>query len=157
MKVVNVLLRLLAADILSMFINMTLAGSSSTAVRAVCAVCTAGILVTVLGDHAVKAAHTDLKGKQGSAGMILAGAFASLPALISWIILYVSANSGGFDYYRWHKLINATFLQYYNLIEPDALSSSLSLNELLMMLPTAAVPAAAVIIPYLRTKRRGTL
>ena len=156
MKVVNVLLRLLAADILGMFINMTLAGSRSTAVRAVCAVCTAGILVTVLADHAVKAAHTDLKSRQGSAGMILAGAFASLPALISWIVLYVSAIGGGFDYYRWHKLINAPFLQYYNLIEHDALSSSLSLNELLMMLPTAAVPATAVIIPYLRTKRLGT-
>lgn len=153
MKAVRVLLRVLAADILSMFINMTLAGSRSTAMRIVCLVCTAMILVTVLADFSVKEAHDDIKNNRGKTGIYMAGVVA-IPAFLSWVILCLSVKIGNFDFYRWHKLINAPFLQYYNLIEPDVTSAALSSGELnLMLLPIFLTPFA-VIIPYLLARKR---
>ena len=155
MKAVRVLLRVFAADILSMFINMTLAGSRSTAVRIVCLVCTALILVTVLADFSIKEAHDDVKNKRSIAGIYAAGVAAAVPAFLSWMILCISVKSGNFDFYRWHKLINAPFLQYYNLIESDVTSAALSSGELkLMLLPVFLMPFA-VMIPYFSTRKCG--
>lgn len=153
MKIVRVWSRIIAAELLCFFINMTLAGSRSTAIRAVCFICTALILAVVLADMSVKAAHDDIK--QGKTGIFAAGAAASLPFLISWGVLCVSAKVGGFDYYRWHKLINEPFLQFYNLVEPDVSVKALTFGKLMLMLAPTALPFAAVVVPYIVVRKRA--
>ena len=162
MKLSKVIVSLIAAEILCFFIDLTLAGSSNPLIRVICAICTAGILCVLLANTAINAAREDMKqeritGKSaGYGGAALAGAVCSAPALISWIVLLVSANSGKPDFYRWHKLINAPFLQVYNLIEPDASTSALSTGEIMLMLPLVIVPAAAFVTAYILACRDVT-
>lgn len=147
MKFVRVWGRIAAAELLCFFINMTLAGSRSAAIRTVCLICTSLILVIVLADMSVKAAHDGINRRKTE--VFLAGAAASLPFLISWGVLCISAKGGSFDYYRWHKLINEPFLQFYNLIEPEVTVKALTSDELALMLVPTALPFAAVVVPYL--------
>lgn len=150
----------LAADIFSLFIGLTLAGSSMPLIRGISAVCTVSILTVIMADFAVKTAGEDIKAKRNASdGKRLASAFvmglsASAPAIISWILLYVSVSGRSFDFYRWHKIINGYFLQIYNFINSDADSSALSMNEVLMMLPLAFIPAAVFITAYILTFKR---
>ncbi len=157
MKIVKVLGTYLAAEIFCLFIGLTLAGSSITAMRVVCSVCTAGILIVLLANLAIKTAHGDLKqeritGKKTQhTENIAAGLSASLPAAASWIVLKISVSSGKFDFYRWHKLINAPFLQMYNLIESDASSKALSSGEVYTMLIFVFIPASVYLMIYALT------
>lgn len=127
--------------------------------RAVCAVCTAAVLVCLMADIALKDAEADgksrRKGAPVSCGEVLsAGAAVTLPSLVSWILLCISALSGSFGYYGLHKLLNPAFMQFYNMIEPDAASAALSAAELLAMLPPVFVPAAAYLLPYFAAMRK---
>ncbi len=153
MRYIKVLLYFVSADILSLFICLTLAGSSNPLIRAVTVICTVGILICLLGSLAVKDASCDLKaahksGRKASAGAILlSGLAASLIPLASWLTLFFTANSG-FDFYRFHKLINGWCLQLLNFINPDASSAALTSPQIILMLPTAFIPAAVYLIAY---------
>ena len=154
MRFIRTLLYIAAADVLALFIGLTLAGSSNPLIRAVSAVCGTGIMVCLIASFALRTSYSDLRnervtGKRTSpaaaAGM---AATASLPGLVSWLVLRVTAGSS-FDFYRWHKLINGWFLQVFNLIEPDASSSALTDGQLWTMLPLALVPGAVFAAAYL--------
>lgn len=143
MKIFKTLLTVFAADVLSLFIGLTLAGSASTLVRIISAVCTTGILICLLGSFAVKSAQSDLKAKRSGKQPefpfmpLLMGISASVPGIISWLTLKFSE----IDFYRWHKLINGFFLQIYNFINPDASSAALTSEQIWIMLPLAFIPA----------------
>lgn len=149
-----------AAEILSLFIGMTLATSSGTAMRLVSAVCTTGILVCFMANFALNCADSDLKSERNGGGKInplvhaATGAVASLPALISWILLLVSHKSGSFDFYRWHKLLNAYFLQIYNFINPDASTAALTSGQVMGMLALVIIPFASFVLPYFLAYKR---
>lgn len=155
MKLLKILVRLLAAEILCLFINMTFAGSSNPLVRCICLVCTVMILILLLADFSIKEASRDTKSRKAgkSGGIISAGIFASLPFFVSWLVLVISAKCGGFDYYPWHKLLNQPFLQLYALISSSISAYSLSVVQLAVMLTPVTVPAFAVIIPYFFSHR----
>ena len=127
MKVTGAILRLVAAEVLSLFVNMTFAGSGSTFIRIICLICTVLILVAVMADYSVKAARTDAKGggKIRYRQLVCSATAVTAVPMLSWIILFISANGDGFDFYGAHKLINAPFLHFYNLIEPSASASEL--------------------------------
>lgn len=154
MKCLKALGYIAAADVLSLFVGLTLASSSSTFIRLISAVCTAGILICLMVNFAVNTARSDLKNERISgsetnhAVTAAAGVTASLPAVISWILLYISHSSGSFDFYKWHKLINAYFLQVYNFINSDASAAALSDAQVMAMLILAAVPCLTFIIAY---------
>ncbi|MBQ8297937.1 MAG: hypothetical protein IJX77_09155 [Ruminococcus sp.] len=154
MKYVKTLGYVLAADILSLFIGMTLASSSSTLMRLVSAVCTLGILICLLASFAFKTARDDLRNERSTGTKtktivpVSMGITASLPAVVNWIVLYISHSSGSFDYYKWHKIISAYFLQICNFIDPDASTSALSGSEVMMMLPLTVIPFLAFVISY---------
>ena len=154
MRFIRTLLYIAAADVLALFIGLTLAGSSNPLIRVVSAVCGTGIMVCLIASFALRTSYSDLKnervtGKRTSpaaaAGM---AATASLPGLFSWAVLRMTAGSS-FDFYRWHKLINGWFLQVFNLIQPDANSSALTDGQLWTMLPLALVPGAVFAAAYL--------
>lgn len=155
MKVTEAVLRLAAAEVLSLFINMTFAGSGSTFVRLICLICTVLILAAVMADFSVRAAKNDAKGggKIRYRALVCASAAVTAFPLLSWIILFISANSGAFDFYGAHKLLNAPFLHFYNLIEPSASASKLGTGELLAMLPPAFAPAAVLAAVYIAAFR----
>ncbi|WP_207647089.1 hypothetical protein [Ruminococcus flavefaciens] len=162
MKILNALLRLAASEILCIFIDITFAASGNPFIKFICLVCTVLLMIFVLADFSVKAARADIKFARMSgetvkaAGIFAAGAAVTVPPLVSWIVLYISAKGGSFDYYRWHKLLNAAFLQLYNLINSSANSSDLTGAELAAMLVPVIVPAMAVIIPYMAVCGRNT-
>ena len=89
----------IAADVFSLFIGLTLAGSSMPLVKGISAVCTVGILVVIMADFAVKTARDDIKNRRDvSDGKKIVSAFgmglsASAPAFLSWIILYISVGT----------------------------------------------------------------
>lgn len=154
MKCLKAIGYIAAADVLSLFVGLALASSSSTFIRLISSVCTFGILVCLMVNFAVNTARSDLRAERisGSATnhalTAAAGITASLPAVISWIVLYISHSSGSFDFYKWHKLINAYFLQIYNFINSDASAAALSDAQVLAMLGLAVIPCLTFMIAY---------
>ena len=158
MKYLTAVMYTAAADILSLFIAITLASSSSPAMRAVSAVCTVGILCCLLITLAAKTAHADCTAERTGAGRnrvqpVLMGVLTSLPSVISWIVLYTRAGTAS-AYYRIHKLINGFFLQIYNFIDSSADCSGLTAGKLGIMGVLALIPAAIFITAYFIARRR---
>lgn len=146
MRYAKTLVTVAAADILALFISMTLAFSSGFVLKVISAVCTASVLICVLGSFAVKQAEKDVKsGKNRILTAVSMGITASLPSSVSWGILKFSA----LDYYRIHKIVCGYFLQILNFIEPSSSSADLSSAEISAMLPLCIVPAAVVLSAYL--------
>ena len=154
MKYIKALGYIAAADILSLFISLTLASSSSSIIRLISAVGTTGILICLLASFAIRTAKEDLRQERITGTRtrlfvpVSVGAVTSLPALASWILLYISRSTGSFDFYKWHKLLNAYFLQIYNFINSDASVSALSGGQLMAMLGLVFVPFAAFNAAY---------
>ena len=150
MKITGAILRLAAAEVPSLFINMTLAGTGNTVIRLICLICTVLILVTVMADYSTKAAKLDAKGGGNLRYIKLMCSAAAVTALpfASWAMLAVSANSRAFEFYGAHKLLNAPFLHFYNFIEPSVSAADLSSGELALMLLPVFVPAAVLIAAY---------
>lgn len=150
MNVTGAVLRLAAAEVLSLFINMTFAGSGSAFIRLICLICTVLILVSVIADFSVRAAGRDAKsgGSIRYRQLIYSAAAVTALPLASWIMLVISAKSGTFEFYGAHKLLNAPFLHFYNFIEPSASAAALSAGELAAMLLPVFVPAAVLIAVY---------
>jgi len=154
MKIPKALLRLAVSEILCLFIDITFAVTGNMLIRSICLICTVGVMTAVLADFSMKEAKKDIKaaGMKGEdikkAGIFAAGAAVTVPPLVSWILLYISSNGGSFDYYRWHKLLNAQFLQLYNIINSSIHAAELTKSELAFMLVPVAFPALALVIPY---------
>ena len=153
MKILKTFLMTAAADILSLFIALTLAGSSSGAIRIVSAICTTGVLICILGSFAIKTAKEDMKLRRiketevSPTLPLFMGITASLPSFASWMILKFS----DMDFYRIHKLVNGYFLQIFNFINSAASSSDLSTDDIWVMLPFSFVPMAIFLLGYYLT------
>lgn len=157
MKILKSLGIWLACEFFCLFISLTLAGSSSTFIRIICSLCTVGILIVIVSDFAAKEAGKDLKserlsGRKNSAlTNISAGLLLSAPSAVSWFLLYFSVSDRNFDFYRWYKLINAPFLQIYNLINSNASSAALKISEVWTMFPLIFIHSAVYITVYFLT------
>lgn len=154
MRYINAVLWTVAADILSLFIALTLAGSGNPLIRGISAVCTFGILVCVLGALGAKTASADRKSNKGSASAIGMGASAAAFPLASWLTLFFTAGSS-FDFYRWYKLINGWGLQICNFINSDASANALTRGQIWLMLPVSAAPAWVLTASYLTNKAKN--
>ena len=146
-----------AADLLCLFIDLTFSVMDNPLVKAVNAVCSGGIMLIMLISFGLKSAAEDMKQERISGGNTRkyaaqsAAATAFVP-LFSWAGLMLSV-SGGFEFYRWHKLLNAGFLRVYNVIERSAYSVDLSFAEGLLMLPMAVIPPAVYIVTYILVRK----
>lgn len=154
MKHLKLLGYVFAADILSLFIGFTLASSSAVFMRIISGVCTTGIIICFMASQGLKTAREDLRLERTGEAVhspcepVFLSLTASVPAMASWILLFISHTSQAFDFYRWHKLISGYFLQIYNLINSDASAKALASGEVMAMLPLAFIPAAAYGIAY---------
>lgn len=162
MKHIKIIGYVFAADILSLFIGLTLASSSAVFMRVISAVCTTGILICFMASHGLKSAREDMRLERtgetvfSPAEPIFLSLTASVPAAASWILLFISHSTASFDFYRWHKLINGYFLQIYNFINSDASAKALSQGQLFMMLPLMLVPALSFGISYAVGRKNGS-
>lgn len=159
-KIIKAVVRYIAAQLLCLFVNIMLAALKDGVFRAICLVCTAAVLVCILADLGIKEAAADLKSERISGkpipmtGMLCAAAAVTLFPAVNRIVLFVSALGGGFEFYGIFKLLEPSFLQLCNFIEPSALSADLSAVELTALLPTAAVPGAALLLSYIITRKK---
>ena len=140
-----------------MFIDLTFSVMDNPLIKALNAVCSAGIMVIMLVSFAMKSAAEDMKQERMSGGntrryaVQSACGIAAVPAA-SWITLLITKGTG-VDFYRWHKVLNAAFLRVYNCIEKSAASAQLDTAELLLMLPLAIVPPAAYTVTYILVRK----
>ncbi len=158
--VLKILGFLLFAEILTLFINVTLAFSGSWIFRLVTAVCTLAILaglMTQAGHSIGKSDRKILKQNPDavrSSKPLLLGMLAIFPFQLWWIFLALAkfgVIDGGF--YRFYKLLCAPFLQVCNLICDDVTTASLPVWGLVVLALLTIVPYAAVMIAYRMTLR----
>ncbi len=146
-----------AADILSLFIAFTLAVSGRPAFRIASVFCTVGILFCLMAALAVKTAEYEAGRESAKKGRMpepaLTGIYVSIVPVISWILLCISRKYFP-GYFLVHKLLNASFIQIYNLMTPALSSSELTNGQLALMGLPALVPGAFFIASYIFINRR---
>ncbi|MCR4889738.1 MAG: hypothetical protein K5979_11265 [Ruminococcus sp.] len=153
MRYIKILAYLASADILSLFVCISLAPFSGTFMRVISALCSTGIMICMLIAAAEKTAENDVKycrrekKKISFACMTAMGTTASAVPFISWLILRLTAD-GKINFYTCHKLINGWFLPVYRYINPDAYAKNLTDTQIWLMLPLSFVPAIVFIIAY---------
>ncbi len=156
--VLKILGFLLFAEILTLFINVTLAFSGSWIFRLVTAACTLAILAGLMAQagHSIGKADRKLLKQNPDAvhpnKPVFLGLVSILPFQILWILLTL-AKCGVLDggFYRFYKLLCAPFLQVCNLICDDVTAASLPVWGLIVLALLTAVPFAAVMIAYRMT------
>ncbi len=159
MRTLKAVLIYLAADVLCMFINITFSAFHNALFRMLCSVCTAGIMLALIGNYALSSAASDAKAERTSGSRKSIGALCDICGILavpvlSWGVLLASLG-GSFDFYRWHKVLNGGFLRMINFIEPDASSSAVSMTEALLMLPFVLIPVAAYTAVYMTARSKS--
>ncbi len=135
----------LLAEILTLFLDLTLAFSGSTLVRLVCGTCTVGILGALMAQGGLSAARTYRKMQQ-KLPLLLLGAVGSVPALFLWAVLCLSRCGVLADsFYRWYKLLCAPFLSFSNLFSDGVLTSQMPVTGMTVLFVLSLLPGAAVI------------
>ncbi len=151
---------LLFAEILTLFINVTLAFSGSWVFRLVTSICTLGILAGLMAQAGHSIGNADRKllrqepdAVRSSKPYTLA-MLAMFPYALCWMFLLlakIGAVDGGF--YRFYKLLCAPFLQVCNLICDDVTAAALPVWGLVILALLPMIPYAAVLIAYRMTVR----
>ena len=154
-RCVKALLSVILSAFLGVFLSMSVTGffggSSGSGVRIAASVLTVGLLCVFVGNCGLKDAEEDRKENSGKLSFGLPGlaaAAASLPALLSYIVL---AASKGFSdgAYRVFKLINGWAFQICNLINRSASSKDLTSGQTALLAVLIIVPAAVYLCFYL--------
>ncbi len=150
----------LLAEILTLFLNLTLAFSASVVFRCITSICTLGILTGLMAQAGYAIAKSDRKLLKENPNAvrpskpIMLGMAAIFPFQFCWILLAL-AKFGVLDssFYRIYKLLCAPFLQICNLICDDVTAQALPLWGLIVLALLTIVPYAAVVIAYQMTMR----
>jgi hypothetical protein len=145
---------LLFAEILTLFLNLTLAFSASPVIRLLTAFCTVGILAGLMAQagHSIAKANRRTESTPSPKKSVILGLVSILPFQLLWIVLAL-AKYGIVDgnFYRFYKLLCAPFLPVCNLICDDVTAHSLPLWGLVVLALCTAIPFAAVVIAYQNT------
>lgn len=153
-KLISVILKgyavLVFAEILCLFIDLTLAFSGSVLFRVISVFCTSVIFIGLICNYAYNTAKNDLviqrrlNVKLPAYRCFAAGGFLSLPYIVLWVVLLLTRNG----FYKAYKLINGQFLRLYNLLDSGTDASSLSFSSLIIMLLLTIVPFISFVIAY---------
>ena len=144
-----------AAEILSLFIALTLA-SELAVMRVVCAVCTVGILLSLMaqGGHSAAVADHRAHRETGVLRPIALGITAVLPHLLLWgMLMAARCEILPDDSYRLYKLLDAPFLPVCTLLSTGVSTASVPTAGLFVLLALSLLPFPAVVIAYCRTKK----
>ncbi|MBQ8928503.1 MAG: hypothetical protein IJ055_09575 [Oscillospiraceae bacterium] len=148
----------LLAEVLTLFIDLTLSFSGSAPVRVVCSICTVGILGGLMVQGGYSTGKADRKsGKTSPLRSALLGIVGSAPYLVCWIVLLLARQSASGGFYRLYKLLCAPFLQVCNLLSADTDAGSLPGAGLLVLLLLSLVPLFCIFISHRMTVQGRSL
>ncbi len=148
------------AEILCLFINLSLAFSSALLFRIITAVCTVGILIGLMAQAGYSIARADKKLQKQNPDAVKAAKpsilamLAMFPFQLCWIFLLL-AKFGSIDgeFYRFYKLLCAPFLQICNLISADVYAQSIPIWGMVILQLLCWVPFFSVCTAYRMTLR----
>ena len=143
-RCVRALLSVLLSSFLGIFLSMSVTGffggSGGNGVRIVASVLTVGLLCVFLGNCGLKDADEDKKGvKPGIATPLLVSCAASVPAVLSYIVLIAARGTSG-GAYRIFKFVNGWAFQICNLINRSASSADLTSSQTALLGTLIIVP-----------------
>ncbi len=139
------------AEVLTIFINLTLSFSGSAVVRILCSACTVGILCGLMAQSGYSIGNADRKAKKifQFSRALRFGLWGSAPYWILTILLICSKNGMISDtYYRYYKILCAPFWSVCNLISDGISSSEVSALGIVVLLLLSSLPCVAVIVAY---------
>lgn len=145
---------LIFSEILCLFINLTLAFSGSFVIKIVTVFCTSVIFIGLISNFAYNTAKNDiivqrrLAVKFSVKRKFIIALTLSLPYILLWLILFISKQGIIGDFYKVYKILNAQFLQLYNLINTGTRIDTVSFSQIVVMLLLAFIPFASFIITY---------
>lgn len=148
----------LLAEVLTLFIDLTLSFSGSALLRMVCGICTVGILLGLMAQGGFSAANADRKAHRESTvlrPLLLGAAGAAVPAVLWLALLAARAGALQDDFYRLYKLLCAPFLSFCNLISADVSAASVPGWGMGVLLALSLMPVPAVWIAYAVTRRKA--
>lgn len=141
--------------ILCMFINLTFSVFGGNFFKIICAVCTVGIMLCLQFNSAYTNAKKDMKNeritqklKSRSRPFLLAFSSSAIP-IFSTVMLWISSADKTSEFYRIYKILNAHYLQIFNLINPEVTSASLTTVHLIVYSLMALIPFFGFLIAYL--------
>ncbi|MBQ8687902.1 MAG: hypothetical protein IJ512_05065 [Ruminococcus sp.] len=139
------------ADILCLFLTVTLIMLGTLLFKIICVLCCMGVLICLMINYAINCEKEDRKyGLNQNAGRSL---FPGLAASSVYILLYLLLLLAKLQllpdsFYRIYKILNAPFMTLFNFLEPGVLASELSLISMIVFFLLSLIPMAAVIISY---------
>ena len=145
---------LIFSEILCLFINLTLAFSSSTFLKIITVSCTSIIFIGLICNFAYNTAKNDLiiqrrmNIKFSFSRKFTVAASLSMPYILLWLILLLSKKGLIGNFYGAYKLLNGQFLQLYNMINSGTELSSVSKFQLIIMFVLTLIPFVSFIITY---------
>ena len=147
----------LLAEVLTLFIDLTLSFSGSVLVRLICSICTLGILLGLMAQGGYAAALADKKTAPSALRPLLLGLTGSTVPCILWGMLQ-TARAGLLtdSFYRLYKLLCAPFLSVCNLISADISAAGIPGWGMAVLGVLSLTPCAAVWIAYTLTRRSNT-
>ena len=159
-SVVKIFGFLILAEVLTLFIDMTLAFSGHVLLRMICAFCTVCILAGLSAQAGYSTGETTRKQHitPKKSDIIGLSAVCSSPYLISWILLLLAKlNRINPDFYRIYKLFCAPFLNVCNLFSSDTSALSLPWSGVITLLIVSCIPGIAFCIAYVMTYQQKTI
>ncbi len=154
----KILAYVIFAEILTLFINLTLAVSSSALFKIICSVCTVGILAGLMAQAGYSIGVTDRKRRKKHPETfkplraLWLGLTAMLPYQLCWVLLLLAKLGIVVDsFYRMYKLLCAPFLQICNLFQADVSAAGVPAAELCVLQLLCWIPLIAVVIAYRMT------
>ena len=144
------------AEVLTLFLDLTLSFSGSVFVRLLCSICTVGILAGLMAQGGYAAALADRKIQPPAVRPVLLGLTGSAVPCVLWGMLW-AARSGMLDdgFYRLYKLLCAPFLSVCNLISADVSAGSVPVWGMAVLGILSLIPCAAVCCAYWITRHRA--
>lgn len=140
-----------AAEVLCLFLALTLSAVGGSLLRLVSMVCTLGMLCCLCINYGWNRAKEDQK--QKCDGVIWRGAVyggvVSLPYILCGVFLCLArAGVVSASGYRWYKLADAPFLQLCNLFSQDITALSLTWGETVFLALCNLLPLVVVWLTY---------
>ncbi len=142
------------AEVLTLFIDLTLSFSGNPLVRCICAVCTLGILTALMVQGGYTAALADKKAHitpNFTRPFTLGLTGSAVPLLLTLLLTLSKAGVLPDGFYRIYKLLCAPFLSVCNLMCADVVTSLLPGFGLAVLFLLSLLPIPAVCIAYTMT------
>ncbi|MBQ8514336.1 MAG: hypothetical protein IJ496_02960 [Ruminococcus sp.] len=144
------------AEILCLFLTVTLVMLGNLFFKILCAICCMGVLICLIVNFAINCEKNDRKYgiNRSMRRPLLLGLSASSAYLVFYFLLLLARlQILPDDFYRIYKLLNAPFMMICNFTESGVLASELGMAALILFFVLSLVPMAVCVITYIMCAR----